>query len=126
MGRAFGFLALLLAMAAGLYIYAKQGQTLAGPAPDGNMQSVANLTGVKNDLIAIANAERGYMAEQGKYALLEDLVSAHYISIKGERPPYTYDVEISDSGFRVTATRSGPGVPAKMWIDETMQIQSED
>jgi len=81
---------------------------------------------VKNDLIGIANAERGYLATQGKYASLDELISGNYISVKGERPPYIYDVEINSGSFRATATRTTKGTPAQLWITEDMQVQASD
>jgi len=76
--------------------------------------------------LGIANAERGYLASQGKYATLDELVSGNYITIKSERPPYTYDVETSSGSFRATATRTTKGAPAQLWITETMQVQASD
>ena len=124
MGRIFGLLACVAAMAAGLYIYSKQGASLAASAPGGDLKSYANLAGVKNDLIAIAKAERGFQINEGRYGSLDELNSGRYITIKGERDNYTYDVQAADSDFRVTATRSGPGSPALLWIDETMEIHT--
>jgi hypothetical protein len=126
MGRVFGLVATVLAMAVGLYIYSKQGQNLAASAPGGNLQSYANITGVKNDLIAIANAERSFNTQEGRYGSLDELNSGKYITIKGERGNYTYDVQTTGSGFRVTATRSTPGGPSRLWIDETMEIQTSN
>jgi hypothetical protein len=126
MGRIFGLVAMVLAMAAGLYIYSKQGQTLAASAPGGNLQGYANITGVKNDLIAIANAERGFNIQQGRYGTLDELNSEKYITINGHRENYTYDVQTTDSGFRVTATRSTAGSPSQLWIDETMEIRTSN
>jgi hypothetical protein len=126
MARIFGLLATVLAMAAGLYIYSRQGQTLAASAPGGNLQGYANITGVKNDLIAIANAERGFNIQEGRYGSIDELNSGKYITIRGERENYTYDVQTTSSGFRVTATRSTPGSPSQLWIDETMQVQSSN
>jgi hypothetical protein len=59
--------------------------------------------------IGIANAERGFMASQGKYASLNELISGNYITISGERPPYFYDVETTPNSFRATATRTTKG-----------------
>ncbi|MGO9404669.1 MAG: hypothetical protein ACLPVW_14500 [Terriglobales bacterium] len=126
MGRVFGFLSVVATMAIGMYIYSQQVKTLAPGAGSGNPIETANITGVKGDLIGIANAERGYMATEGKYASLDELISGHYLSIKGERPPYTYDVETTSSGFRVTATRTTKGAPAQLWITETMEVQASD
>lgn len=125
MGRVFGFVGMIVTMAIGMYIYSLQVKTLTPGAGSGN-EEVATVTGVKNDLIGIANAERGYLASQGKYASLDELVSGNYLSIKGERPPYIYDVENTDSSFRATATRTTKGAPAQLWITETMQVQASD
>ncbi|MGA2358063.1 MAG: hypothetical protein ABSF66_03625 [Terriglobales bacterium] len=126
MGRVFGFVGTIVTMAIAMYIYSLQVKTLTPGAGSGNPEEVATMTGVKNDLIAIANAERGYLATQGKYASLDELISGNYISIKGERPPYIYDVETTSSSFRATATRSTKGAPAQLWITETMQVQASD
>jgi hypothetical protein len=113
-------------MAIGMYIYSVQVKTLTPGAGGSNPAEVATITGVKNDLIGIANAERAYQAAQGKYASLDELISGNYISIKGERPPYIYDVDITSSSFRATATRTTKGAPAQLWIAEDMQVQASD
>src|SRR5271169_7131188 len=126
MGRVFGFLGTIITMAIGMYIYSAQVKTLTPGAGSGNPQEVVNITGVKNDLIGIANAERGYMAAEGKYASLDELKAGNYITMKAERPPYVYDVDATSSGFRATATRTTKGAPAQVWITETMQLQASD
>jgi len=124
--RVFGFLGTVITMAIGMYIYSLQVKTLTPGPGNGNSTEVATITGVKNDLVGIANAERGYQATQGKYASLEELISGNYITIKGERPPYVYDVEITSGSFRATATRTTKGAPAQLWITETMEVQASD
>jgi len=126
MGRVFGFVGTIATMAIAMYIYSLQVKTLTPSGGSGNPEDVATIIGVKNDLIGIANAERGYLATQGKYASLDELVSGNYISVKGERPPYIYDVETTSSGFRATATRTTKGAPAQLWITENMQVQASD
>jgi len=126
MGRVFGFVGTIVTMAIAMYIYSLQVKTLAPSGGSGNPEDVATIIGVKNDLIGIANAERGYLATEGKYASLDELTSGNYISIKGERPPYIYDVETTSSGFRATATRTTKGAPTQLWITETMQVQASD
>jgi len=130
MGRVLGFMGTIITMAIGMYIYSVQVKTLTpGSTPgagSGNPEDVATIVGVKNDLIGIANAERTYVASQGKYASLDELVSGNYIGIKGERPPYIYDVETTSAGFRATATRTTKGAPAQLWITESMQVESSD
>ncbi|MGH9504198.1 MAG: hypothetical protein ACRD20_15215 [Terriglobales bacterium] len=126
MGRAFGFISTIIVMAAGMYIYSLQLKNVSAPGGGSSPTGVANIAGVKNDLISIANAERGYFATQQKYASLDELAEGNYITIQKQRPPYTYDVETTSSGFRVTATRDSAGGPAQFWIDETMQVQSSN
>lgn len=125
MGRIFGFLTLVAAMGVGMYIYAKQAQSSSAAAGANNPKAAVNIIGVRNDLMSIAQAERSYFATEAKYASLDELVSSHNLTVLHQRPPYTYDVETSSNGFRVTATRSGDdnsGTPAELSVDENMQF----
>jgi len=124
--RVFGFLGTVITLAIGMYLYSSQIKTFEPSAAAGNREDVTTITGVKNDLISIANAERGYQASQGKYASLEELISGNYLTIRSERPPYIYNIETSGNGFRATATRTTKGSPAQMWIGDDMQVQSSD
>jgi len=126
MVRALGFLGIVIVMAVGMYLYSIQLKEASAPGGASTPTGTANIMGVKNDLISIANAERGYFAAEQKYASLDELISEKYITIERQRPPYTYDVETTSGGFRVTATRDGAGSPAQLWIDETMQVQSSN
>lgn len=125
MGRIFGFLSIVVTMAIGLWLYSTQIRTMSGSPATTTPKAAAEAVGVKNDLISIANAERGYLASEGRYGTLDELVSGKYITITG-RPPYTYEVETDSDGFRVTATRTTPGSPTQVSIDQTMDIQSSD
>jgi hypothetical protein len=126
--RAFGLLGLVITLAIGMYFYSTQVKTLAPAtaAAGGTPQDITTIAGVKNDLISIANAERGYMATQGKYASLDELISGNYITIRSERPPYTYNIEASGTTFRATATRTTKGYPTQLWIGDDMQVQSSN
>jgi hypothetical protein len=126
MGRVLGFVGTIVTLAIGMYIYSLEVKTIAPGTGSGVPDEVTTITGVKNDLIGFANAERGYMASQGSYASLDELTSANYISVKGERPPYIYGIENTATSFRATATRTTKGAPAQLWITETMQIQTSD
>ena len=126
MGRVLGLIGVMITMAVGMYIYSVQLQGVRTPTSTSGSEAAVTITGVKNDLIAIANAERGYVAEQGRYASLDELMTGKYITVRSERPPYVYDCETTPNGFRVTATRSSPGRPAQLWIDETMEIQTSN
>jgi len=124
MGRLFGFVSIVAVLGIGMYIYSQQVQTTSAVGGQESPTGAVNITGVKSDLLSLASAERNYYAQQGKYASLEDLISEKYVSIERSRPPYSYDISTTASGFQVTATRSTPGSPAKIWIDENMQVQS--
>jgi hypothetical protein len=126
MGRILGFVGVLISAGLVFYLYTKQAQSVASVGGGGNIQAAEVMTGVKGDLLSIANAERSFNATEGHYGSIDDLVSGHYMPQRGDRPPYSYDLQTTASGFRVTATRSGPGSPSQMWIDETMEIQSSN
>ncbi|HUB02048.1 MAG TPA: hypothetical protein VL983_05160 [Terriglobales bacterium] len=126
MGRALGFLGTIATVAIGMYIYSLQVRAIDPTVASANGAEAATITGVKNDLIAIGNAERGYMASEGRYASLEELSSGNYLTIKGERPPYIYEVEVNSGSFRATATRTTKGAPAQLWITDSMQVQASD
>jgi hypothetical protein len=126
MGRLFGFAGTIIVVAIGMYIYSMQVKNVTAVGGGTTPTGAVNITGVRSDLISMASAERNYYAQQGKYASLEDLISEKYVTIERSRPPYSYDISTTSSGFQVTATRSTPGSPAKMWVDENMQVQSGD
>ncbi len=126
MGRAFGFIGTMIVMAVGMYIYSIQLKDTSTVGGGDSPTGTANIVGVKNDLIGIANAERTYFAAQQKYASLDELISGNYLTIQRQRPPYTYEVEITPSGFHATATRDSAGAPAQLWIDETMEVKSSN
>jgi hypothetical protein len=125
MGRIFGFVGILTVLAVGMYLYSKELQSTSGAVGGNNPKAAVNITGVRADLIGIAQAERTYFASENKYASLDELISSHAITINRQRPPYTYEVETSSGGFRVVATRSasdGSGLPAQVSVDENMEF----
>jgi len=130
MGRAFGFISVVIVLAVGMYVYSKQVQSSSAAAGANSPKAAINITGVRSDLISIATSERRYFATEGKYASLDELISANYITVgRRQRPPYTYEVQTSSTGFRVVATRSGDdtsGTPAQLSVDETMEFQTSE
>jgi hypothetical protein len=126
MGRAFGLIATMIVMAVGMYIYSIQVKGVSSTGAGDTSAGTANIVGVKNDLVGIANAERAYFASQQKYASLDELIAGNYITIQRQRSPYTYDVSITPSGFHATATRDSVGTPVQLWIDESMEIKSSN
>jgi len=129
MGRLFGFLGVVVVLGVGMYIYSRQAQSSSAAAGANNPKAAINITGVKSDLISIATAERRYYASEGKYASFDELISSNYITVARQRPPYSYEVETSSSGFRVVATRSGEagsGAPAQLSVDENMEFKTSE
>jgi hypothetical protein len=129
LGRAFGFLGVIIVLGVGMYIYSRQVQSPSAAAGANNPKAAINITGVKSDLISIATAERRYYASEGKYASFDELISSNYITVARQRPPYSYEVETSASGFHVVATRSGDnssGTPARLSVDENMEFQTSE
>jgi hypothetical protein len=128
MGRVFGFLTLIIVVAAGAYIYMRQTQSVTAPGA-GSPTSTVDLIGVRNDLLAIAQAERSHAAMQGSYVPIDALRSQGDLAMaRNNRGPYNYSAEINDSSFRIVATWSGPensGMPQTISIDQTMQVSQQ-
>jgi hypothetical protein len=83
--------------------------------------------GVKNDLVAIGQAERIYQAGHGSYGSLDDLVSSGAMTIKkAPRDGYTYEAQFSTDTFRVTATCPAATMPGctSYSIDQNMEVQT--
>jgi hypothetical protein len=125
MGRAIGFIGLLIAVAIGGYIYTRQAKS-ALPEGASSPKSAIDLTAVKNDLLAIAQAERRYQATQSRYGSLSELRENGDTNVSDSRGPYSYSVETSDAGFVAKATYSGPdpAMPKVLVVDQTMQIRT--
>lgn len=126
MGRLFGFVVLLAVVGTGAYLYMRQAQSVTG---NGSPASVADLVGVRRDLLNIARAERSYQATHSSFASISELHTSGELNIDHDnRGPYNYAVESTSSGFRVTATYAGPenaGVPKVISVDETMHVSEE-
>jgi hypothetical protein len=123
MTRVFSFVAMILVLAAGLYIYSRQVKAIS-PTTANNPKATVNLVGVRMDLSNIANAERRYMASEGHYGSLDDLISSQVISEVRHRGPYTYSIEVNGESFVATATlgpNADPGLPATMSINQDLQ-----
>jgi hypothetical protein len=129
MGRILGFIGLLIALAIGGYLYTRQAQSTSGALGAGNPRTAIDVTGVRNDLLAFANAEKQQYALEGKYLSLEELRAKGTTIPAERRGPYTYAAEIGETSFRIVATYSGAeaaGAPRSLSISESMQIQTEN
>lgn len=129
MTRWMGIAALLVAAGIGLFLYSQQMKSVVPGAGTGpaSPRATIDMTGVRNDLLAFANAEKQEYALEGKYLSFDDLRGKGTTLPRDSRGPFNYTVEIGDSSFRVVATYTGepqPGVPKTMSIDDSMQISS--
>jgi hypothetical protein len=124
-----GFIGLLMALlvAGGIWFYyAKQMPSSdPGTAPT---QSI-NLTGVRMDLLHIAEAERAYVASSGRCGRLDELSSSGTMNLaRTEREGYSYQVQCGEgSEFSVIARHdaAAPGSPIRypiLAIDQNMRI----
>ena len=130
MSRIFSLLGIVIAMAIGVYFYSQQMKTIVPGAATGpaSPRATVDVVGVKNDLLSFANAEKQQFALEGKYLNFDELRAKGTNLPQNRRGPYTYSADISDTGFRITATYGGPemaGVPQSLSIDDSMQIQQQ-
>lgn len=90
-----------------------------------NPVQVIDVVGVKNDLLAIAQAERAYQAEHGSYASLGDLTSTGSLTFRRtNRDGYTYAIETTADTFRVVAhcPASAAAGCSDYSVDQSMEI----
>ena len=130
--KALSFVALLIVLCVGWYFYT---HSAAGkPTSLQSARSTIDITAVKNDLIAIAQAERGYQAEHGAYTDIADLMKAGNLNLMHDsRGPYIYSSDASATDFHIYAKcvtaneqdTSCNGVPQQLSIDPTMQISQQ-
>jgi hypothetical protein len=113
---------MLMVVGIGAYVYMQQVQTVA---PVTTLNTSIEVTGVRNDLLAIANAERRYWISNGKYALLDELSESGDVHIPS-RDTYMYSVDVTDNGFKVIATYSGsdPKAPKVITVDENLRMST--
>jgi hypothetical protein len=121
MGNILGLLVVaLIAIFAYKLYFSKMGAT--GTATP--LQTI-DVAGVKNDLLAIAQAERLYQAQHGSYASLDELNSSGAMSVtKTNRDGYTYEVQISAADFHAIAhcpTATQPGC-TNYTVDQLMEV----
>jgi hypothetical protein len=125
--RALSIIALLAVLGVGSWYYMRQTQTVMSRGSATSTATV-DLIGVRNDLLAIAQAERSHAAMNGSYVSLEQLRSDGDLSMgRSSRGPYSYSIQVSDGGFRVVASYGGtdPVLPRSLSIDQSMEITQQ-
>lgn len=116
---------LVVAVGVGAYVYMKQTQSLT--AVGSNPETTIDVTAVRSDLLALANAERQHFASSGKYVSLDELRTSGELSALPVRPNYSYSAEAGESAFKIIAVYSGADTkaPKRLTVDETMAFTSE-
>lgn len=88
-----------------------------------------SLTGVRTDLLQIAQAERGYIALNSHCAAFDELISSNSLTMrKPERDGYSYSIECSGTDFTVFARHAAApsGSPIRypnLATDQNMQVR---
>ena len=124
MKAAGGVLGLVIVVA--IIWFVMKAQFTQGPMAGQPPKEVIDVVGVKNDLLAIAQSERMYLASHGSYASIEQLQQEGSLLFSGSNHRgYSFTADV-DGGqhFKITAA---PADPAKAgWptlsIDETMEV----
>jgi hypothetical protein len=131
MRAALGLLGIVIALGITQFLYRSYFTGATGQAitmGSNNPRAVADVAGVRNDLLAMAQAERAYMALNGHYAPLENLHASGDLLVDPSRARlgYSYSAEIADRHFVITAAYSGPatGMPS-LSIDESMEVTQQ-
>lgn len=108
----------------GIYHFA-----LRNVQPEGERTSVTQsitLTGVRNDLNAIAKAQRIHLTQHGRYGTMDELLNSAALSLTPRgREGYDYIVEVGGNWFTITARYTRPSElrwPTLM-IDQSMEIR---
>lgn len=106
------------------FYFQKMPVTDQGTAPT----QAISMTGVRGDLLQIAEAERAYIVENGRCGSFDELTSSHSLTMaRPERDGYTYSVSCSGGDFSVTG-RHAPapeGSPIRypaLGIDQNMEV----
>jgi hypothetical protein len=125
--RALAALLVVAGIAFGVYQYSLK--KLPTTDPGTTPTQAISLTGVRGDLLQIAQSERSFLALNDHCANIAELISSNSITMRQpERDGYTYTVDCGSAGnFSATArhpaapTNSGVRYPT-LSIDQSMQV----
>lgn len=126
MSRGIGFISVILVLAFGMWYVLKASRTVS-PA-NGTPKATVEITGVQQDLLAIANSERRYNALNSKYVSLDELISSGELQMaRTTRGPYSYSVEVDGDSFVAKAHADNPpqGAPATLTVDNLMRVSRD-
>jgi hypothetical protein len=127
MRKVFGLLSVVISMAVVYYLYLSQIPRTASGQLQPRQQ--IDLTGVKKDLLSMAQAERIFAATNGSYGSIEQLQADGSLTFSGsQRRGYQYEAIVEGAAkFKIIA--KPVDAEKKDWptlaIDETMEIRQE-
>jgi hypothetical protein len=120
--------ALLVFVGVGFGIYEYSLKRLPTSDPGTAPTQAISLTGVRGDLLQIAQAERSFSALNDHCASMDELISSHSLTMqRPERDGYSYTVQCSGADFNAVARHPAApeGSPIRyptLAIDQTMQV----
>ena len=127
--RAVGSILGLVIVLAIIWFVVKSQFSQQGPTGGRPPMETIDVVGVKSDLLAIAQAERMYLASHGSYASVEELQGEGSLAFSGaNRRGYHYAADVDDGQhFKITATPADPAKAAwpTLSIDETLQVTQQ-
>jgi hypothetical protein len=125
--KALAALIVFAGVAFGIYQYSLKSMptTDAGTAPT----QAISLTGVRGDLLQIAQSERSFLALNDHCANIDELISTNSVTMRQpERDGYTYTLDCGAAGNFKAVARHAPAPPDSqiryptLSIDQTMQV----
>jgi hypothetical protein len=123
MRATFGFIGILIVLAIGYLIYSARIQSGTDDTP---LPRQTNLVAVKRDLLSFGQAERLYLATNGRYATLEQLRNSHIVNNLPGNTSWGYEFSVEVNGaedFCITARPMDSTLDLPTFsIDNTMQI----
>jgi hypothetical protein len=127
--RAAGSILGLVIVVAIIWFVVKSQFPQQGPTGGRPPMETIDVVGVKSDLLAIAQAERMFLASHGSYASMDALEQEGSLAFSGaNRRGYNYTADVDDGQhFKITATPADPAKAAwpTLSIDETMQVAQQ-
>lgn len=128
-----GILVLLVVVVVGCGIYYGYMRNLPVTDRGTATTQAISLTGVRSDLLQIAQAERAYIAANGNCAPLSDLLTSNTSGMtKSGRDGYSYSVECSGVGdFSVVARHPAPPEGStvrypSLAVNQSMQVSETE
>jgi hypothetical protein len=119
---------LLVAAGVGFGVYEFYLKKMPVSDPGTASTQAISLTGVRMDLLQIAQAERSFIALNGRCASMDELISSQSLTMsRPERDGYTYTLECSGLDFTATARHAGApeGSPIRypaLAADQSMSV----